>query len=116
MFGIGMPEFLLILVVALVVFGPKKLPELARTIGRTLAEFKKSADELKENFNMGEELKDVQKDFKELVDPSKILYPSEITPPHSEITPPHGDNNPEKPGINPFPGTPTDAPPKAPDA
>jgi TatA/E family protein of Tat protein translocase len=109
MFGIGMPEFLLILVVALVVFGPKKLPELARTIGRTLAEFKKSADELKENFNMGEELKEVQKDFKELVDPSKILFPSEVTPPQ-------GDKNQEKLGINSFPGTPTDAPPKAPDA
>jgi TatA/E family protein of Tat protein translocase len=116
MFGIGMPEFLLILVVALVVFGPKKLPELARTIGRTLAEFKKSADELKENLNVGEEFKDIQKDFKELVDPSKILYPSDVTPPHSEVTPPHGDDNPEKIGINSFPGTPKDTPPKAPDA
>jgi TatA/E family protein of Tat protein translocase len=116
MFGIGMPEFLLILVVALVVFGPKKLPELARTIGRTLAEFKKSADELKENLNVGEEFKDIQKDFKELVDPSKILYPSDVTPPHSEVTPPHGDNNPEKIVTDSFPKTPTDAPPKAPDA
>lgn len=109
MFGIGMPEFLLILVVALVVFGPKKLPELARTIGRALAEFKKSADELKENLNLGEELKDVQKDFKDMVDPSKILYPSEITPPHK-------DDNEEKIGTNPFPGTPTDPSLKAPDA
>ncbi len=97
MFGIGMPEFLLILVVALVVFGPKKLPELARTIGRALAEFKKSADELKENLNVGEELKDVQKDFKDMVDPSKILYPSEITPPHK-------DDNQENARNQPFPG------------
>ena len=41
MFGIGMPEFLLILVVALVVLGPKRLPELARSLGRGLAELKK---------------------------------------------------------------------------
>ena len=109
MFGIGMPEFLLILVVALVVFGPQKLPELARTIGRALAEFKKSADELKENLNVGEEFKDVQKDFRELVDPSKILTPSEVTPPPME-------DNQEKPGINPFPEKPTDPPSKAPNA
>jgi sec-independent protein translocase protein TatB len=109
MFGIGMPEFLLILVVALVVFGPKKLPELARTIGRALAEFKKSADDLKENLNIGEEFKDVQKDFKDWVDPSKVLSPPEATPPHE-------DNNQEKIGINSFPGTPPDPSSKAPDA
>lgn len=109
MFGIGMPEFLLILVVALVVFGPKKLPELARSIGRALAEFKKSADELKENLNMGEDLKDVQKDFKEMVDPSRYLEPPEVVPPHE-------DNNQEMFGVKSFPETPTDLPPKAPDA
>jgi TatA/E family protein of Tat protein translocase len=109
MFGIGMPEFLLILVVALIVFGPKKLPELARTIGRALAEFKKSADELKENLNIGEELKDIQKDFKEWVDPSKVLEPPEVTLPYEE-------KQPEKILAEPFPGPPTDPPPKAPDA
>ena len=109
MFGIGMPEFLLILVVALVVFGPKKLPELARSIGRALAEFKKSADELKENLNMGEDLKDVEKDFKELVDPPKYLEPPEVTPAPD-------DNNQEKIGVKPSPETPTDWSPKAPDA
>lgn len=47
MFGIGMPELLLILAVALIVIGPKKLPDLARAIGRGFAEFKKATDELK---------------------------------------------------------------------
>jgi len=48
MFGsIGMPELILIFVVALLVFGPKKLPEIGRSIGRGLAEFKKASDELK---------------------------------------------------------------------
>ncbi|MEW6185349.1 MAG: Sec-independent protein translocase protein TatB [Thermodesulfobacteriota bacterium] len=73
MFGIGMPEFLLILVVALVVLGPKKLPELARTIGKALAEFKKTAEELKENISLGEDLKEVQKDIKDLADPAAYL-------------------------------------------
>ncbi len=48
MFGsIGMPELVLIFVVALLVFGPKKLPELGKSLGRGLAEFKRASDDLK---------------------------------------------------------------------
>ena len=48
MFGsIGMPELILIFVVALLVFGPKKLPELGKSLGRGLAEFKKPSEDLK---------------------------------------------------------------------
>ena len=48
MFGsIGMPELILIFVVALLVFGPKKLPELGKSLGRGLAEFKRASDDLK---------------------------------------------------------------------
>jgi len=50
MFGIGMPELLLILGLALIVLGPKKLPELARALGKGLAEFRRATDELKEEF------------------------------------------------------------------
>jgi Tat protein translocase TatB subunit len=48
MLGIGMQEILIILVVALIVIGPKRLPELARTLGKGLAEFRKAADDLQE--------------------------------------------------------------------
>ena len=44
--NIGVPGLVLILVLALIIFGPKKLPELGRAVGQTLGEFKKSAKEL----------------------------------------------------------------------
>ena len=50
MFGIGMPELILILGLALIVLGPKKLPELAKTLGKGLAEFRRATDELKDEF------------------------------------------------------------------
>jgi len=48
MFGsLGIPEMILIFVVALIVFGPKRLPEIGRTIGKALGEFKKATDDFK---------------------------------------------------------------------
>jgi sec-independent protein translocase protein TatA len=48
MFGsIGMPELVIILVIALIIFGPRKLPELGRSLGRSIGEFKKASNELR---------------------------------------------------------------------
>ena len=51
MFGIGMPELLVIMVVALVVLGPSRLPELARSLGKAMAEFRRQSSDIMDEFN-----------------------------------------------------------------
>ena len=50
MFGIGTGELLLLLVIALIVLGPERMPKLARDLGRALAEFRRTSDELRSEF------------------------------------------------------------------
>ena len=45
--SIGMPELIIIFVIALIIFGPRKLPELGKSLGKSLAEFKRASNELK---------------------------------------------------------------------
>ena len=52
MLGIGMQEIVIILIVALIIIGPKKLPDLARALGRAMGEFRRAADDLKDNLDI----------------------------------------------------------------
>jgi Tat protein translocase TatB subunit len=73
MLGIGMQEILIILVVALIVIGPKRLPEVARTLGKGLAEFKKATDDFQETVR-----KDLEQDkHEEFVKKYPHLLPEE---------------------------------------
>ncbi|MCX7831909.1 MAG: TatA/E family twin arginine-targeting protein translocase [Actinobacteria bacterium] len=58
MFGLGPQEMIFILFIALLLFGPKKLPELGRSIGKAIREFKKATSEIEKEVNIG--IKEIQ--------------------------------------------------------
>lgn len=98
MFGIGLPELILILGIALIVVGPERLPELAKSLAKGINELKKTATALKES--MDEELKDEAADpWRQNLDSSadvpgvnaplpppedSVIEPDAVTPPASE--------------------------------
>ena len=89
MFGsIGMPELIIILVIALIIFGPRKLPELGKSLGRSLNEFKKASQDLQNTLE--QEIKvEEQKDATAKatpVDTSAAVTPSETTAPGETVS------------------------------
>ena len=75
MFNLGMPEIIMILVVALIVMGPKKLPEMAKSLGKGLREFRKAADDLKESVE-----KDLRPDQGKPSEEETLIPPDQPTP------------------------------------
>ena len=71
MFNLGVPELLLILAVALIVFGPRKLPEIGRTLGKALGEFRRATDDLKNSIEREVRLEELKK-----IGPSIVPYES----------------------------------------
>jgi len=96
MFGMGMPEILLILAIALIVIGPKKLPDLAKAMGRALGEFKRATNELKASIDIDPGLKDVKSAFDGMNNDLKDTVlsesePSDGKPPESPAAEGNGD-------------------------
>ncbi len=89
MFNIGVPELLIIMAIALIVFGPNKLPELAKAFGRAMREFKKATEEVKESFK--EETRDLEELKNSLTEGKETLMANlaeEISRADEEANPP----------------------------
>ncbi len=78
MFGIGMPELLLILVVALIVVGPKKLPHLAKSLGKGLSEFRRATDEIKSSITETDTYKDITEIKSSIKETVESMKPDEL--------------------------------------
>ena len=75
MFGIGMPELLVIAVIALLVVGPKKLPDIAKALGKGLSEFRKVTEEATDTIKETLKADDIKKDMNDIKD--SLLYGKE---------------------------------------
>lgn|SRR5512135_1931666 len=84
MFNIGLPELLIIVAIALIVFGPNKLPELARAFGKAMREFKKATEEVKESFEA--ETKELEEFKHNLADENLLADLAEQISPQEEHT------------------------------
>ena len=86
MFGIGVPELLVIMVIALIVLGPKRLPEVAKSLGKAFAEFRRATSDLSEELNdarmaLEEEVRMAERQAR------TIPPPASPPPPQSQSTP-----------------------------
>ena len=103
MFGIGMQELLLILVIALIILGPKKLPEVAKALGKAMNEFKRATNDIKESLEVDHSLNSIKKSYDTMNDTqpaaggntsASVSAPSDVkaaSPSHEEAAPKAND-------------------------
>ena len=102
--SLGMQEIIIIFIIALIIFGPRKLPDLGKTIGKGLAEFKKASNELKQTWEdevrldkeketMNEIIEDVKKDASVLTAESKDIMKDASVPAAESTEPAKSDKS-----------------------
>ena len=101
--SVGMPELVIILVIALIIFGPRKLPELGRSLGKSIGEFRKASNELKSTLE--EEIRvEEQKEQRAKLEAEQATAVAGASPiPDSIVTPAAGapaDGAPEEPTVS----------------
>jgi TatA/E family protein of Tat protein translocase len=106
MFNIGIPELLIIVAIALIVFGPNKLPELAKAFGRAMREFKKATEEVKESFEA--ETKDLEELKHTLTDENLLADLAEQV---SSPEPATGETSTQETSTHPEPSVPVEISP-----
>jgi TatA/E family protein of Tat protein translocase len=81
MFGsLGMPELIVIFVIALIIFGPRKLPELGRSLGRSLNEFKRASNELRNTLEEEVRADEQREVAKQRAESLKTATPTPVEP------------------------------------
>ena len=84
MFGIGVPELLVIMVVALIVLGPKRLPEVAKALGKAFAEFRRATSDLSEELTSARSA--LEEEVRQAERQARTTPPRTIQPPEPATT------------------------------
>ena len=94
MFGsIGMPELIIIFMIALIIFGPRKLPELGRSLGKSLGEFKRASNELRNTLD-----EEIRLEEQRASEPAKRAEPTTAAKPDTEVAEQHSETVPRQTG------------------
>ncbi len=94
MFGsIGMPELIIIFMIALIIFGPRKLPELGRSLGKSLGEFKRASNELRNTLD-----EEIRLEEQRATEPVKRPEATTASQPDTEVAEPHSETVPRQTG------------------